>query len=960
MTQRTLLFLSYVFILVMSGAKAEPVRFDDSLKNQAITDQIKYLSANQNVSLEQVIQSADWQDVQPTRFLAQDETLWGRVELQYTGKASLDVAMALINPSIEEVDFYLVDSQGKLLVERPEGDYREALSYSVNLNRYFVQYTFAEGQNLTLYFKVTDFDYLTFSIELWQSTHFFNNEENRVAFVGMFIGAFALLSFIYLVSFVVFRRKIRLWFAAINLLFLLLFSNFEGIIQNILGTYYNLVLVTSLLGSGLIICSAKLSAFFIRSAPKLMMQLPIFAGVLMALTSFVFSGYWQSIILIAICSVAATNLLIRSSLYSDKSLKYSNTLYRIGWLTMLAPAGTVALLYVCGNMVSKQAILWFYFVILFGALILAFAIEEHEKALASKERKRHTSTIADLKQFYTIFRNSVEGLYTSNLDGKLISLNPAMAKLFGYEDEQDMLNTLPDTRKLYANLKDRQLLIDTVITEGHAMDMEFEGVKKDGTHFWFSISVQFTNDGNEKLFTGSIIDISDRKKIQDNLEFLANHDSLTGLYNRRAFERHMNNCLNAAMSNRSSVDLLYLDLDQFKVVNDTCGHKAGDILLARLTKKLEKVVDGKGMLARLGGDEFGVLIEGQDSAQTLAVANELLDTVKSFEFYWDQRLFTIGVSIGMVTFDQNIESLEHMLSMADAACYMSKEQGRNQIHVYSDQDEDIKRYENEIGWVSQIKSALEQNKFALYYQHYLQLSGDDEGYHYEVLLRLIDDSGRAISPGVFLPAAERFDLAGQIDQWVVQNTFQWLSAHPEHLAKLTHCNINLSGYTVSDKDAKAFIMNCFDRFNIPFNKICFEITESMAIIKIEEAIQFISEFKQKGCRFALDDFGSGFSSYGYLKKLPVDFLKIDGSFVKDIVNDKIDSALVTSINDVAKVFGMNTVAEFVEDDDTINHLNHIGIDYAQGYAISKPKPLADFEPYLNNKRNTNPEGVLPV
>lgn len=957
---RILVVLCYLCIVATNAAHAKPVQFDETLKGRTITEQVEYLITEKSTPLDQVNQASSWTPSQPARFLETNQALWGRVEAKNTGQHTLDIIFALVNPSIEEVDFYLVDQQGDILFEQAEGDYREPLSYNVNLNRYFAGLQFTPNQTITLYFKVVDLDYLTFSVELWQDEDYFNNEENRVAFVGIFIGAFALLSFIYFVSYVIFRRNIRLWFASINLLFLLLFSNFEGIIQNILGTYFDLVLVTSILGAGLTICSSKLSAYFIRSAPNIMIQLPYAAGLLMIITAFIFSGYWQSIILITFWTIAGLNLLLRSSIYRDRSLKFSNTLYRIGWLTMLTPAGTMALLYISGYMVSKQVVLWFYFVILLGGLVLAAAIEEHEKELASKERIRHTNTIASLKQFYTIFRNSVEGLYTSNLDGKLVSLNPAMANLFGYENEQDMLDTLPDTRKLYANIEDRQLLIDTVVKDGHAMDMEFQGVKKDGSRFWFAISVQFIEEGNEKLFTGSIIDISDRKKIQDNLEFLANHDSLTGLYNRRAFERHMTNSLNAAMSNRTPVDLLYLDLDQFKVVNDTCGHKAGDILLARLTKKLEKVVDGKGMLARLGGDEFGVLIEGNDTEQTQAIANELLDTVKSFEFYWDQRLFTIGVSIGMVAFDQNVESLEHMLSMADAACYMSKEQGRNQIHVYSDQDEDIKRYENEIGWVNQIKSALEQNKFALYYQHYLQLSGDDEGYHYEVLLRLIDDSGRVISPGVFLPAAERFDLAGQIDQWVVQHTFEWLSLHPEHLANLTHCNINLSGYTVSDKEAKAFIMNCFDRFNIPFNKICFEITESMAIVKIEEAIHFINEFKQKGCHFALDDFGSGFSSYGYLKKLPVDFLKIDGSFVRDILNDKVDSALVTSINDVAKVFGMHTVAEFVEDEDTIKHLNHIGIDYAQGYAISKPKPLANFEPYLDKITDTNPEGVLPV
>ena len=350
----------------------------------------------------------------------------------------------------------------------------------------------------------------------------------------------------------------------------------------------------------------------------------------------------------------------------------------------------------------------------------------------------------------------------------------------------------------------------------------------------------------------------------------------------------------------------------------------------------------KGILAKLGGDEFGVLLEGDNAQMAYLLANKLLNVVQEFRFIWENRIFTLGISIGQVSWQPNINTPEQLLSMADSACYLAKKSGRNQVHTYSAKDEHLLRYESEMIWMSHINHAIQNNSFELYYQHYQALTQPAEGHHYEILLRMRDQKGNIVLPGTFLPAAERYNLTAQIDRWVVENYFSWLSNNPQHKAELIRVSINLSGHSLADKEPKLFVLNAFEKYKIPYKKVCFEITESMVILKLDETLEFINTFHKLGCLFALDDFGNGFSSYHYLKNLPVDQVKIDGDFVKNILVDPVDMAMVNSINDVAKAMGMETVAEFVESTEIMVELGKMGVDFAQGYGIAKPHMLTDF------------------
>lgn len=433
-------------------------------------------------------------------------------------------------------------------------------------------------------------------------------------------------------------------------------------------------------------------------------------------------------------------------------------------------------------------------------------------------------------------------------------------------------------------------------------------------------------------------DVSHARKLAHQISHQASHDSLTGLTNRREFERGLDNALETAKREHKRHVLLYLDLDQFKVVNDTCGHVAGDQLLAQLGCLLGHKVRNSDTLARLGGDEFGVLLEGCDVGRGEQIAETLRQTISDFRFVWEDKIFQVGVSIGLVEITASSENAGAVMSAADAACYVAKDEGRNRIQVFQG-GKGADRY-GEMQWISRIHRAIEENRLILYRQNIVTVAGTDGVEYAEILLRMQDENGTIIPPMAFIPAAERYNAMATIDRWVVTNTLEWLVANPltsNHCPQ--HFSINLSGQSLGDKNFLQYIVDELARTGVAAERICFEITETVAVANIGRAKEFISVLKKRGCCFALDDFGSGMSSYSYLKNLDVDHLKIDGAFVKDMVQDPVDLVMVESINRIGHVMGIKTIAEFVENEAILGKLREIGVDFAQGYGIHKPEAL---------------------
>jgi diguanylate cyclase (GGDEF)-like protein/PAS domain S-box-containing protein len=449
-----------------------------------------------------------------------------------------------------------------------------------------------------------------------------------------------------------------------------------------------------------------------------------------------------------------------------------------------------------------------------------------------------------------------------------------------------------------------------------------------------------TRDGDVLGAVLVVSDVTEMRRMAMKFSYQACHDALTDLLNRREFERRLQRVLATARVQQTGHVLCYLDLDQFKVINDTCGHIAGDELLRQIGTVLQTRIRKCDTLARLGGDEFAILMEQCSLAQATRVAYSLRAAMEEFRFQWEDKAFRVGMSIGLVPINAVSQSITSVLRAADAACYTAKDAGRNRIHVYQEDDVELARRHSEMQWVARLNRALEQDLFHLSWQQILPVADHNEGGgFYEFLLRMEDINGRFAPPNAFLPAAERYNLATKVDRWVVRTIFSWLALNPKQIGNLNLCAINLSGQSLGEEEFLGFVMHEFNKTRVPPEKICFEVTETAAIANFAHATRFIHALKSLGCRFALDDFGSGWSSFAYLKSLPVDFLKIDGVFVRDIVDDPADFAMVKAMTEIGRVMGKKIVAEFAENQLILDRLREIGVDYAQGFGVARPHSI---------------------
>jgi diguanylate cyclase (GGDEF)-like protein/PAS domain S-box-containing protein len=452
-------------------------------------------------------------------------------------------------------------------------------------------------------------------------------------------------------------------------------------------------------------------------------------------------------------------------------------------------------------------------------------------------------------------------------------------------------------------------------------------------------------------------DVSPAKKLAAEMSYQANHDLLTGLLNRAAFELRLDTALATAVDDTPGV-VMILDLDQFKVVNDTCGHAAGDQLLKQVAELLTQEIRKQDTLARLGGDEFGVLLEACPMEPALRVAEAMRQKVSELQFRWEGRTFQLSTSIGVVPFRARHGSRSELLRVADSSCYVAKEAGRNRVHVHDETDTAVATRNDELDWFSRLQKALTEDRFVLYVQRIASIQqGGAQHESAEVLIRLRDDDGNIVAPIAFIPAAERYGLMPSIDRWVISNAFRMHAGFARQYKRPVRFSINLSGASMADPSLVAFVRTQLKKHRVAPELICFEITETAAVASFDVAVQMINSLRELGCRFALDDFGAGMSSFAYLKRLPVDYIKIDGAFVKDMEKDAVDFAMVEAIHNVAHRMGLRTVAEFVQNDTTIEMLRGLGVDYVQGWGVEKPKPLAG-EPPLPGMRAANAPTVL--
>ena len=580
-------------------------------------------------------------------------------------------------------------------------------------------------------------------------------------------------------------------------------------------------------------------------------------------------------------------------------------------------------------------------------------VDEFNRMLGILEKQNQALVRAN-DRYLALYDDNPTMIVNVDIQGRIVSMNQFSADLLGFPLDKLTGRSIFD----YTHSDDARSLLELL---GSCVDqpdsihkLDIRNVLSDGEMIWVRQSARLVmNDKQEPNVLIVSEDITETRQLTDKIAYQASHDSLTDLVNRAEFEEHIKTAVAYARTHNVEHVLCYLDLDQFKVVNDTCGHIAGDELLRQLGHTLKRSIRQRDVLARLGGDEFGILMQNCTLDNAIKAVEKIRKNVRDFYFAWEESSFTVGVSIGVTSINSASGNQVELLKEADAACYAAKENGRDRVHIFHPDDEELAKRHGEMQWVGKIRTALDEDRFCLFGQQIIAVAGGpeaDPGYHFETLIRLRDKAGRMVPPGAFLPAAERYNLSPTIDRWVFTTILEWLSSYPEFLDRLAVCSINLSGLSLSEEKFLDFIINEFTRWSVPAHKICFEITETAAISNLTNATNFIRLLKQENCLFSLDDFGSGLSSFGYLKNLPVDFLKIDGLFVKDIVTDPVDLAMVRSINEVGHVMGKKTIAEFVENQTILDILKSLGVDYAQGYGIGKPvalkELLSSFEKYV--------------
>jgi len=579
-----------------------------------------------------------------------------------------------------------------------------------------------------------------------------------------------------------------------------------------------------------------------------------------------------------------------------------------------------------------------FFAIVFGVLIAWYVIYRIRLIEAALAREKEQAEVT----LYSVG----DAVVTADELGNVVYLNLVAEQLTGWRKEEARGQPL---RNIYHIINEgtRKALEHPAMMG--VLDVPIVGLNahtilicRTGEEFAIEDNAAPIRDSRGQI-SGAILvfrDVTAQRQMQKQIGWQASHDSLTGLANRRAFETLLERSLASAKGQHKHHALLYLDLDQFKVINDTCGHMAGDELLKQAGNILFSLVRDSDTLARLGGDEFGVLIENCSLEQAEQVAQKLHQALIDFRFVWREKNFRIGVSIGLVAIHAESGILSNLFSAADAACYMAKEQGRNRIWVHQENDSEVAIRHDEMEWVSRITQAFDDNRFRLYFQRIQPLGGWAEGGEYcELLVRMLDENGAVVPPMAFIPAAERYGVMTEIDRWVVRHAFDWLAQHPA----TPGFSINLSGQSIGNEHFLDFMTEQFRLSALDPAKVCFELTETVAIANWSRASHFIFVLKGMGCRFALDDFGSGMASFAYLKGLPVDFIKIDGAFVRDMVNDQVSHAMVEMINHIGHVMGIQTIAEYVENEEILRALRKLGVDYVQGFGIHRPEPLEHLE-----------------
>jgi len=593
--------------------------------------------------------------------------------------------------------------------------------------------------------------------------------------------------------------------------------------------------------------------------------------------------------------------------------------------------------------VLGEAALWLQHVLLWVLLGAAAAI----LLLGTWTVYRITARVFEAeRRFRATFEHAGHGIAHVGLDGTWTRVNPRLCELLGYTQEQLLGMRFSELTHAEDREASNHAVHQLLSGQTDRVELTKRYVCSDGQIIWADVTATLLRDiRNRPLYLITLVeDVTEEKRLSDEIFYRARHDELTGLINRYEFENRLRQAADRVRLEQCSSVLFYLDLDQFKIINDTCGHMAGDALLQQVGPLIRSCVRNNDTVARLGGDEFGILLEYCPLETAQRTAEAVRRAIADFRFSWAGRSFALGVSIGIVMFGEDLDpqSLDpqRLMSIADTACYEAKASGRNHIHIADAKKGQVGARRTEMEWMGRLQDALDEDRLLLIWQPIYALANDaGSPRHFETLVRMRSPGGDMIAPGKFLPAAERYGLIQSLDQRVLTLALAWLKSNQQHWPGLDWISVNLSGATISRPGDTRRLLDTIATANVNPARLCFEITETAAIGNLRPALDFITDASNLGCRFALDDFGSGVSSFGYLNTLPVDYVKIDGMFVRDMDEDPVHEAMVRSINEIALSMGKSTIAEFVESQIIAERLRELGVDYGQGFALGRPTAI---------------------
>jgi diguanylate cyclase (GGDEF)-like protein/PAS domain S-box-containing protein len=569
-----------------------------------------------------------------------------------------------------------------------------------------------------------------------------------------------------------------------------------------------------------------------------------------------------------------------------------------------------------------------------------------DKVLRYATERTHTlkALKASEQRYRELFQNVTAGVFQTTIDGKFVAANPALVRMLGYDSEDELL-ALDVARDVYVDPEHREAWVRSMTDQGEVRNAELVLRRKDGSRLVVLENSRAVreSDGSVLFYEGTLTDITAAHALSEQLSHDASHDPLTGLKNRRDFESRLQHALEFSHATGATHAVCFMDLDRFKVVNDTCGHVAGDELLRQLGQLLRSKVRTADLVARLGGDEFAILLQNCGPSDASQVADNVLSAVAGFQFAWGEHMFSLGMSIGIVIVNSQFRRIAQVLAAADHACYAAKDGGRNRVVIYEEDAVDHARQRSQADWVARIRRAVSDDRLFLEAQPIRPLAMRAAALpHYELLVRMRDDTGRAVPPGAFLPTVERYNLSVRYDRWVISTALEWIQRNPISLTRASRFFVNLSRDTVIDPETPAFVRHAVSEAGVDPRRLGFEIAEKVAIGNLSQTNGLFAELRRLGCAASLDDFGSGVSSFAYLKALGADYLKIDGMFVGNISQDRVDFAMVRSIRDIGHVMGKKVIAKSVESDAVLEKLREIGVDYAQGFGVGEPRPIDEI------------------